>query len=948
MDIGKGKINRIKSVFDRVFNRSNTYIPALHTKVEDTFVSTTKQTQKEEKPTKEQVLTRLQEVDISDEKKKLFEDYMDSDIRVAQAHKLLLDKRLYQNPSILGWLFDILTISDEKTLEARNSFLDKYLENPSLYQDDFISNNIGYLISFAQNPDRALMIDKIFSIPELYSSEEFKNGLNGIASAMNLYEKDDIFNKFLNSKTLHQNEEMKSSIFDLLNVAGDSRQVEYAKEVIGYVEQGIVTPKLAVSLVKYYKRIDSEKFEKLKQTVNTETFEDLLSDMDDAIAASRLLPLCNKNSIAEVPKEQRKEVIRGIVKTNYDLFETTEILKKYFPLVPQTKEEYCSLLPALVNSIGVETKPLTQSQVDEFFVSLDELSNSIKRLSDEEFIALNFSQKYPKDEFITDVFRTVQGLSESEKQKVFDYFGFELQPNLINPTGFSLIGFPVNIDKPEKMAQISDDKTKVAIENLRENVIRFSENNEITSNNKVIGSILNEIQKSLPEVHTMIGRSQYGLHDYDVFKHSVKVMQKIVQNPKFDGLNASDKKVMLLASLFHDIRKAEEMPDPLHANQCSFDTYYLTKKFNLTEPERVKLYTLIKTHEWLKDVNKRGISQDERVERYKNTAYDLQNGNIFELAKIFTEADLKSIQVDDGFYNKFGEALKTHSKEIEKYIKELQATKPILPISRLPKASDVNSKITTINEDFSTNLKGVYKKDGLTIIRYNEVDDWEALGFDKGSISRGIEKDNYSQNDTGTIKFISHWVYNQNSVINFNEFKLPDSDVMLSASYLHSPESKHLKSGLLLDVATENIHGGYERDTWSGSKKTVTGFKEKCLSEYYCGSDRAYFADIVKKNLAMSDEEYISFVQKNANKSMSEIEPENVRNALISAYSSIYTNDSLGDYNEIYVSNPKIQACYASTGKFGAKDTISFVEEQDKFLKDYAKQNDLLFFVFGD
>ena len=38
MDIGKGKVNKaVKGVFDRIFNRSNTYIPAMHENKPDTF-----------------------------------------------------------------------------------------------------------------------------------------------------------------------------------------------------------------------------------------------------------------------------------------------------------------------------------------------------------------------------------------------------------------------------------------------------------------------------------------------------------------------------------------------------------------------------------------------------------------------------------------------------------------------------------------------------------------------------------------------------------------------------------------------------------------------------------------------------------------------------------------------------------------------------------------------
>ena len=101
----------------------------------------------------------------------------------------------------------------------------------------------------------------------------------------------------------------------------------------------------------------------------------------------------------------------------------------------------------------------------------------------------------------------------------------------------------------------------------------------------------------------------------------------------------------------------------------------------------------------------------------------------------------------------------------------------------------------------------------------------------------------------------------------------------------------------------------------------------------------------------MSDEEYVSFIKKNSNKSMAEIEPREVREALIKNYALIHSNvrEYNREYNEMYVSNPTVQGIYAyDLPKDKIGDVLSFVNEQPKFLKDYAEQNDLLFFVFGD
>lgn len=221
----------------------------------------------------------------------------------------------------------------------------------------------------------------------------------------------------------------------------------------------------------------------------------------------------------------------------------------------------------------------------------------MKELSDEDFANLTIRQEYSREDFIQTVLDKIKHLSRQEQQKVYDYFGFELHHNKGNETGYTISGYPANLNNGHKLAQIDDEGTKAVIESLRSDVIRFSEKNKIICNNKDVEEILNNLVEALPEMRTMIGRVQHGSHDFDVMKHSLKVFQKVSQNPAFEKLGESDKKVMTLASFLHDITKVEGASDKFHPNESSFDAFYISKKFDLTREEEIKLYKLIKHHE---------------------------------------------------------------------------------------------------------------------------------------------------------------------------------------------------------------------------------------------------------------------------------------------------------------------------------------------------------------
>ncbi|MBQ4647170.1 MAG: HD domain-containing protein [Candidatus Gastranaerophilales bacterium] len=800
-------------------------------------------------------------------------------------------------------------------------FIRKYVNNQELYGNKSIRENIGSILKNIQkDKDTNGIIMPIF---EQFKKTQDLGEVNIGEILANVNEKNFGFIQgFLSSKTLRSSEEFKSKLIKILELSDKNADIEPLEEFV------LKTP--------------PEKLAKLSS--------------EDIINLSNLVSIENLKDLNEIPLAKKKSLLDFIISKNISVFKISEKYGDNYPILPKTKDEYCALLNRLVKSIGIQTKPLTRQQINIFNGRMFELSDFLAKISDKEFAGLEITQSYTKESFIKDILEKVKGLDEKELQKVYDYFGFEIKtvPNSGGKLG--LVGYPVNLNNGEKLAQIKNPKTKDVINSIRENVILFSENNKIIASNPLIQEYLNELLRLAPELRTTINKAQHGTHDYDIIKHSLKVMSKVAQNPSYKQLSESDKKVMLLSSLYHDITKAEGKISPLHPQESAFDTFYIAKKFNLTRSEEVKLYTLIKHHEWLGDINK---TTDEAARRAKiqSYAYDMQADNTFELAKILTEADLKGIKKDDSFYEYFKDDFARISKEVDKSIQQLRKTQPLLPTTKLPKADIISRAITKVNPDMSTNIKGLYKTpEGLIVIKFNEIEDWEALGFPKGTISKGIRTISESDKtpiDTGNIKFIVHGLDTETQLATFDALGLPDSDALLSVSYTERPESKYRffrPQGIIVETDTNYIHGGGNTDKGSGYKKTIQTFKDQYIFGAKRQSDREYVSKLIKQALDMNDEEYLAFVNKYKNKSMLEIEPEEVREKLIKAMAQINSSTRLGNrnYNEMYISNPKITGIFAYSEDDKVGKVSDFMGKQEDFLKKYALENNMPFIIFGD
>ena len=295
-------------------------------------------------------------------------------------------------------------------------------------------------------------------------------------------------------------------------------------------------------------------------------------------------------------------------------------------------------------------------------------------------------------------------------------------------------------------------------------------------------------------------------------------------------------------------------------------------------------------------------------------------------------------------------------------------SQPILPTTQIPTASRINSAITHVNADGSTNIKGVYKdKDGLVIIKFNEVEDWEAIGFAPGSTSRGIKTTLFDgkEVDTGNIKFIVHGLDYENQLAKFDAFSLVDSDALLSVSYAERPETKFRffrPQGVILDVDTKYIHGGGNTDAGSGCGKNIDEFKTNYIFGGEREADRLYISNLIKEATGMDDEAYMAFQKQYANKSFSEIQPQELREKIIKIFASINSNTRKGNraYNEMYISNPnRVSGVFVypqeTNREIGnpveflhSESSADNVNGRTSFLRRYAIERNIPLILFGD
>lgn len=306
---------------------------------------------------------------------------------------------------------------------------------------------------------------------------------------------------------------------------------------------------------------------------------------------------------------------------------------------------------------GVKTKSL-----DKMDNGIEGLFNALKRISDKssDFCKMNiksskfsFNLKYPRSDFIKDVYMYASMLPESEQEKIWEFFDFRLEKNL---DGIRMKGFPLVPKNAELSSNHYSQITRETINKIGGFVRKFTDGNEISPDENTVtkqaADDMNSILKAVPELYSIIGTKQHYSHDFTLDVHTFSVLQEVIKNPMFENLSDEDKKVLMFSSILHDIEKTEGVADVEHPSKSAEKALSIAERMGFSSQNTEKIYKLIKNHNLLEKCNKAypEENQDSLISFY---AGELKEGSLLEMEQILTKADLLCTKENDKSYYKY-------------------------------------------------------------------------------------------------------------------------------------------------------------------------------------------------------------------------------------------------------------------------------------------------------
>lgn len=632
-------------------------------------------------------------------------------------------------------------------------------------------------------------------------------------------------------------------------------------------------------------------------------------------------------------------------------------LNSYVPqgtIIPKTMYRRNLLIDELTQNLGISSKKLSDVEILDFKNTLSKISQHDSGIMNTNFDLMSNKVAYPKqgprllysrEKFVNDIYTQIKDLSDIERKKVFDYFSFDIEKD--NLGSLKLVGYPAPKGKDLKFFEYEDEKIKKIIEKIRPYVEKFSNGNKIfVENNPKLETEMNKILNVFPEFATLVGKVQHGTHDFSVDIHTLKVLQGVMSDPRYAKLSDNDKMVLQVSTILHDLTKTEGQIDKLHPKDSAFDAYYIINRLNMPRADKLKVYEIIRNHDWLEKLNKNykivnneyhKITPEEYNDMLQKIAFSHRQNDCFEMSAILAKADLKGVKANDAFYSKFKDAYENKVKEVQVLINKIKETAIHIPQTRIPKASELivdNDIVYKVTHDGVTN----------TVIYLKPGQDLSKIGFDKGVIS-------------DELNMIVHALDAEEQSTIFRALGIVDSDALLSASWVNYGKGNYKvfrKQGYILKVDSDDIHAGTYKDFGSGYKKDY----DTLLKEYLFGTERSeireYWSKAVKEKFGFDSETYKNFNESIKNKSFNQIKAENreVARKIQEIIDNMDVKSRAGgrNYNEWLISRPEIQGGFFWGKNYDSMNKVereSSVADVPLFIREYLAQHDLPLIFFG-
>ncbi len=281
-------------------------------------------------------------------------------------------------------------------------------------------------------------------------------------------------------------------------------------------------------------------------------------------------------------------------------------------------------------------------------------SHSVEELANAGGVQLAYSREALK----SNIFEKLKGLPEIEQQLILEKFGLSSLSN------GRMGGLPIYLNDTGNLS-----KSEFAI---NEEIGRFLTQNEILlpKGFEEFRPAMDEICRTFPEFMFTIGSKQHGTHVYALSEHILAAFQNNLKNPLYKELSQSDRKILGIATILHDINKTEKVVDKAHPFISAQTTEAILQRMeDLTVTEKNRIINFVENHHWLER-----ISASEQIDpkTVQELALSFRSGNDFKMAKIFAESDLKA--VNSAFWTSYGGKINSPmTQEVENVITTLQA-----------------------------------------------------------------------------------------------------------------------------------------------------------------------------------------------------------------------------------------------------------------------------------
>ena len=595
------------------------------------------------------------------------------DVRTESAKKPYIKPKTAKNNYTMSEPLLASEVSTETTAPKANNILDKVLDNTTIEQTKAIITKYC--------SENGLVIDDILSIFNKYTKDLDNASVERLLelaseNKINLFssQKEKMFLSFKRHCNEHSLSVNAKGILNYLK-EGDKETTQFLKELLTLEKQGKIKPKNINEMLKLYTYDD-----------DFNSFTEQCRLLAQKLQSGEILDAQIRNAIFFIENESPLEILnpKNISKyTKNDLREWSAKIQgaDCKGLATETFNAINRELASLVkiNKVPVNISQKFSSQFNNIMNIFSNNNFSIEKLAKAGGIKLQYS----RDSFKSDIFNEIKHLSPIEQEKILSKFGLSKNSENI------LSGLPV---------EISSNSLNNVEQAINNHIHKFlSKENKIVlpKGFEELHPVIESICNAIPEFRFTIQAQQHNVQKYNLAEHMLKAFQENMKNPMYKELRETDKRILGIATLLHDINKIERTKFDQHALPSSQTVNAIVERIpNLTPMEKNRIVNLVKYHHWLTD-----ISEKENPTLVKKLTEVFRGGNDFKLARIFAESDLKA--VNDSFYTNYGEKLNySMINEIEEAILALQSKSRMMFTASVntEKALEKGAKLTTIGE----------------------------------------------------------------------------------------------------------------------------------------------------------------------------------------------------------------------------------------------------------